>query len=131
MAADDELEDTQMTEGAQENAQASEDEEPIVTRMIGICAPQVRGRGPRNEDELLNSERTIRRLRREALASRPPILRNQELLDESALDTSTEEDAEGMEQGEIEYLGTEAAEDAVGEAVVEGDAVGEEEEETL
>ena len=32
-----------------------------------------------------------------------------------------------MEQGEIEYLGTEAAEDAVGEAVVEG----EEEEETL
>ena len=109
----------------------SEDEEPIVTRMIGICAPQVRGRGPRNEDELLNSERTIRRLRREALASRPPLLRNQELLDESVLDTSTEEDAEGMEQGEIEYLGTEAAEDAVGEAVVEGDAVGEEEEETL
>ena len=99
--------------------------------MIGICAPQVRGRGPRNEDELLNSERTIRRLRREALASRPPILRNQELLDESVLDTSTEEDAEGMEQGEIEYLGTEAAEVAVGEAVVEGDAVGEEEEETL
>ena len=77
MAADDELEDTQMTEGAQENAQASEDEEPIVTRMIGICAPQVRGRGPRNEDELLNSERTIRRLRHEALASRPPLLRNQ------------------------------------------------------
>ena len=36
-----------------------------------------------------------------------------------------------MEQGEIEYLGTEAAEDVVGEAVVEGDAVGEEEEETL
>ena len=34
-----------------------------------------------------------------------------------------------MEQGEIEYLGTEAAEDAVGEAVV--DAVREEEEETL
>ena len=42
-----------------------------------------------------------------------------------------EEDAEGMEQGEIEYLGTEAAEDAVGEAVMDGDAVRDEEEETL
>ena len=38
---------------------------------------------------------------------------------------------EGMEQGEIEYFGTEAAEDAVGEAVVDGDAVREEEEDTL
>ena len=36
-----------------------------------------------------------------------------------------------MEQGEIEYLGTEAAEVAVGEAVVDGEAVREEEEETL
>ena len=36
--------------------------------------------------------------------------RNQELLDDSALDTSTEEDAEGMEEGEVEYLGTEDAE---------------------
>ena len=49
------LKDTLRTEGEQENTQASEDEEPIVTRMIGICAPQIRGRGPRNEEELLNS----------------------------------------------------------------------------
>ena len=32
----------------------------------------------------------------------------------SNLYISTEKDAEGMEQGEIEYLGTEGAEDAVG-----------------
>ena len=114
MAAEGDLEDTPRTEGEQENTQASE--EPIVTRMIGICAPQV------------NSERNIRRLRHEALASRPPLLRT-ELL--AVLDTSTEEDAEGMDQGEIEYLGTEVARDAVGEAVVDGDAVREEEEETL
>ena len=94
-------------EGDQENTKESEDEEPIVTRMIVICA---RGRGPRDE----------------ALASHSPLLRNQELLD-----TSTEEDAEGMEQGEIEYLGTEATEVAVGEAVVDGEAVREEEKETL
>ena len=36
-----------------------------------------------------------------------------------------------MEQGEIEYLGTEAAEVLIGEAVVDGEAVREEEEETL
>ena len=39
MAAEGDLEDTPRTEGEQENTQASEDEEPIVTRMIGICAP--------------------------------------------------------------------------------------------
>ena len=44
------------------------------------------------------------------MASRPPLFRNQELLDNSALDTSTEEDAERMEEGELEYLGTEDAE---------------------
>ena len=58
--------------------------------MIGIFAPQIRGRGPRNEEELLNSERSIRRLRREALASRPPLLRNQEILDESVLEKEEE-----------------------------------------
>ena len=131
VAAEGELKDTQRTVGEQEYTQASKDEEPTVTKMISICAPQVRGRGLRDKEELLNSESNIRWLRREALASHPPLLRNQELLDESALDTSTEEDAEGVELGEIEYLGTEAAEVAVGEAVVDGEAVREEEEETL
>ena len=89
---------------------------------------------PRSEvedPEMRRSCWTQRTTSGEALASRPPLRRNQELLDESALDTSTEEDAEGMEQGEIEYLGTEAAEVAVGEAVVDGEDVREEEEETL
>ena len=36
-----------------------------------------------------------------------------------------------MEQGDIEYLGAEAAEVTVGEAVVDGEAVREVEEETL
>ena len=47
----------------------------------------------------------------------PPLL-----LDSDARDTSTEEDVEGMQEGEIKNLGMEAAEDVEGKAVEDGEA---------
>ena len=94
--------------------------------MIGICAPHVRWGGA--------AELREKHQETQARGSGVPPPTPQEpgatrWVWES--DTSTEEDAEGVEQGEIEYLATEAAEDAVGEALVDGDAVREEEEENF
>ena len=72
----------------------------MVTRMIGICAPQVQAREPRDEEEETQATQV------QSFGVLPPqLFRNQELHNEFALNTSTEEDAKRMEEGEIEYHG--------------------------